>query len=310
MTMTYITGTRYPSSALKQFLPDYLDWLTQRGETLLTTNKPGVDKLILQHCDQHSLPLQVVEFACDSGDNYRNRRVKPTSQQVQVQRVVSPSWQRFRHLTDKADKVVFFHAGKTKGRCHGLSTLQAFELACQRRGVVGEQLIVQRQHAAWVNETELRHAPTIGAAHVYVYARFVPGLGGERHSLGYYRVETWRKMAGIIQPGEGWRETVLPDLRSKLKATQQMLHQALLTLNDQHPERLVIHHCIPYLEKTAAIHAQLGEAVSTRLAQYPQVIWQKESQADLLQRIGKHICQGQALWHHQRRITAYKGLYQ
>ena len=95
MTVTYLTGTRHPGSALKQFLPDYLDLLAQRGESVLTTNKPDVDALIVAHCDQKKDPLQVIEFACDSGDDFRNRRVKATSKAVQVQRVVSPSWLRF-----------------------------------------------------------------------------------------------------------------------------------------------------------------------------------------------------------------------
>jgi hypothetical protein len=235
MTVTYLTGTRYPGTALKKFVPDYLDLLAQRGETILTTNKPGVDALILEHCNLHHVPLQVIEFACDSGDDFRNRRVRATSAAVQVQRVVSPSWLRFRHLADKADKVIFFHAAKTKGRCYGISTIKAFELACKRRGVEGQQLIIQRQHTAWVSETELRNSPTIGAAHIYVYARFLPGLDGERHSIGYYRVETWRKIAGIVQPGEGRREIVIPNLKSKTQANLHMLHQVYLSVSSSPP---------------------------------------------------------------------------
>jgi hypothetical protein len=304
MTLTYLTGTRYPGSALKQFLPDYLDLLAQRGESVLTTNKPGVDALIVAHCDQNKVPLQVIEFACDSGDDFRNRRVKTTSKTVQVQRVVTPTWLRFRHLVDKADKVIFFHAAKTRGRCYGLPTIKAFEQACERRGVEGEQLIIQRQHSAWVSETELRNSPTIGAVHIYVYARFLPGLEGERHSIGYYRIETWRRIAGIVQPGEGRREIVMPNLKSKTQANLHMLHQALLTLDNQRPERLIIHHNTHNLER--GIHPELHDL----LDQYPQVVWQSEKHADLLQRIGQHISQGQELWHHKRRMNAYRGLYQ
>ena len=304
MTVTYLTGTRYPGSALKQFLPDYLDLLVQRGEQLLTTNKPGVDALIVEHCDQHHVPLQIIEFACDSGDDFRNRRVNTKSEAVQVQRVVSPTWLRFRHLADKADKVIFFHAGKTKGRCYGLSTIQAFDIACERRGIQGEQLIIQRQHSAWVSETELRNSPTIGAAHIYLYTRFLPGLEGQRHSIGYYRVETWRKIAGIVQPGEGRREIVMPNLKSKAQANLHMLHQALLVLEDQHPEQLIIHHNTHNLESSR--HPE----VHTLLDKYPQVIWQREQHTDLLNCIGKHISQGQELWHHKRRIKAWRGLYQ
>jgi hypothetical protein len=246
----------------------------------------------------------VIEFACDSGDDFRNRRVKATSKAVQVHKIVSPSWLRFRHLADKADKVIFFHAGKTRGQCYGLPTIKAFELACARRGVEGEQLIVQRQHAAWVSETELRRSPTIGAAHVYVYTRFLPGLDGERHSIGTYRVETWRRIAGIIQPGEGRREIVMPNQKSKAQANLHMLHQALLVLADQRPERLIIHHNAHHLE--SSLYPELCDL----LAPYPHVVWQREQHADLLKRIGQHISQGQELWHHKRRIKAYRGLYQ
>jgi len=304
MTVTYLTGTRYPGSALKQFLPDYLGLLAQRGESVLTTNKPGVDAIIVEYCDQNKVPLQVIEFACDSGDDFRNRRVKATSEAVQVQRVVTPTWLRFRHLVDKADKVIFFHAGKTRGRCYGLSTIRAFEQTCERRGVEGQQLIIQRQHSAWVSETELRNSPTIGAAHVYVYTRFLPGLDGERHSIGTYRVETWRRIAGIIQPGEGRREVVMPNLKSKTQANLHMLHQALLTLKDQRPERLIIHH------NTRNLESSHYPELRNLLDQYPQVVWQREKHADLLQHIGQHISQGQELWHHKRRVNAFKGLYQ
>jgi len=316
MPLTYITGTRYPGKALKQFLPEYLDLLIQRGESVLTTNKPGVDRLIFQHCDSNSIPLQVIEFACDSGENYRNRRIKPKSDVVQRHKIVSPSWLRFRHLADRADKVMFFHAGKTRGRCYGTSTIQAFEMACQRRGVEGEQLIVQSQHAPWVSETELRNSPTIGTAHIYVYARFVPGLDDERHSIGYYRIETWRKIAGIIQSGEGFREIILPNVQSKYVATLQMLHQALSALDEQRPERLVIHFCTRFLDKVPTARPvdspvpELLSQVQTLLQQYSHIVWQKETQTDLLRQIGKHISQGQELWHHKRRIKAYKGLYQ
>jgi hypothetical protein len=316
MSITYLTGTRYPGSALKAFLPDYIDVLLNRGESLLTTNKPGVDALIVRHCDQHNLPLQVIEFACDSGDDFRNRRVKVNSEAIKVLRVVSPSWLRFRHLADKVDKVTFFHAAKARGRCYGLPTLKAFEQACQRRGVEGEQLIIQRQHTAWVSETELRNSPTIGAAHIHVYARFLPGLEGERHSIGYFRIETWRRIAGIIQPGEGRREIVMPNLKGKVQANMHMLHQALLALDNQRPERLIIHHntrhldTAPYSTYRHSRCPELYTQVRELLDQYPQVIWQPEKHADLLQHIGKHISQGQELWHHKRRVKAYKGLYQ
>jgi hypothetical protein len=219
-------------------------------------------------------------------------------------------------LTDKVDRVVFFHAGKTRGHCYGLPTLQAFEQACQRRGVEGEQLIVQRQHTAWVSETELRNSPSIGAAHIYLYARFLPGLEGERHSIGYYRIETWRRIAGIVQPGEGRREIIMPNMKSKVQANMHMLHQALLALDNQRPERLTIHHNVRYLDTASYSRhrnpqdSELRAEVRELLDQYPQVVWKSEKHADLLQHIGKHISQGQELWHHKRRVKAYKGLYQ
>jgi hypothetical protein len=263
-----------------------------------------VDALIVEHCDQHQVPLQVIEFACDSGDDFRNRRVKATSKAVQVHKIVSPSWLRFRHLADKADKVIFFHAGKTRGQCYGLPTIKAFEQACERRGIEGEQLIVQRQHSAWVSETALRNSPTIGAAHIYVYTRFLPGLDGERHSIGTYRVETWRRIAGIVQPGEGRREIVMPNQKSKAQANMHMPRQALLVLKDQRPERLIIHHNARALE--SSLYLELRDLLDP----YPQVVWQREQHVDLLKRIGQHISQGQELWHHKRRIKAYRGLYQ
>jgi hypothetical protein len=163
---------------------------------------------------------------------------------------------------------------------------------------------------------ELRNSPTIRAAHIYLYARFLPGLEGERHSIGYYRIETWRRIAGIIQPGEGRREIVLPNVKSKVQANLQMLHQALLVLDGQRPERLIIHHNTRHLDTTPysayrdARRPEVCAQVRELLDQYPQVVWQPEKHADLLQRIGKHISQGQKLWHHKRRAKAYKGLYQ
>ena len=132
---------------------------------------------------------------------------------------------------------------------------------------------------------------------------FLPGLEGERHSIGTYRVETWRKIAGIIQPGEGRREIVMPNQTSKKQANLHMLHQALLVLEDQRPERLIIHHNTRYLESSH--HPELCDL----LGQSPQVVWQRKQHADLLQCIGQHISQGKELWHHKRRIKAYRGLY-
>jgi hypothetical protein len=78
----------------------------------------------------------------------------------------------------------------------------------------------------------------------------------------------------------------------------------LLVLDDQRPERLIIHHNTQNLE--SSLHPELHDL----LDQYPQMVWQREQHTDLLQRIGQHISQGQELWHHKRRIKAYRGLYQ
>ncbi|MBI5930403.1 MAG: hypothetical protein HY862_13920 [Chloroflexi bacterium] len=316
MTVTYLTGTRYPGAALKRFLPEYIDILLHSGESLLTTNKPGVDNLIIRHCDHYNLPLQVYEFACNSSQGFINRRVQVQSEAVEVQPYIAPSWQRFRALAERADKMLFFHAGKTRGKCYGMPTLTAFDLACQKRGVEGEQLIVQHQQKAWVSGTELRSSPTIGAAHIYVNSRFVSGLGGKRHCVAHFRIETWRRIGEIIQPGEGRREFVLPHISSRDQALLHMLHQALLELDSHRPERLIIHHwskhleMIPYARKCNVSYSELREQVRALLDPYTQVIWQYENQADVLQQIGKPISSGQALWHHKRKVSAYRGLYQ
>lgn len=316
MTTTYITGTRYPSPTLKQFLPDYLDTLAGEGTALLTTNKSGVDERVIQHCDDHAIPLRVIEFVCDSGNSYRNRRVSADSDRIQIQRIVSPTWLRFRHLVDQVDQIIFFHAAKTRGRCEGLSTRQAFEQACHRRGIQGEQFIIQRQHAMWVNQTDLRQAPIIGAVHIYLYSRTLKGLAGERHSLGYFRIETWRQIGGIVQPGEGRREIILPSVTRKHEANGLMLRQALRQLAPQPVQHLIIHHHCPSLERSitqppaSRRYATIDRQVRDLLQSYPRVVWRYEPRTDLLQQIGQPIKSDQALWDHKRSRQAYQGLYQ
>jgi hypothetical protein len=112
-----------------------------------------------------------------------------------------------------------------------------------------------------------------------LYARFLPGLDDERHSIGYYRVETWRKIAGIVQPGEGRREIVMPNLKSKTQANLHMLRQALLALGDKRPERLIIHH------NTRNLESSLNPELRDLLDPYPQLAWQHEKHPDLLQPI-------------------------
>ncbi len=312
MTTIYVTGTCTPGAALRRFLPDYLDLLLHRGDKLITTNKPGVDAFVIQHCDQHHLPLQIYEFASNS---HSRRQIKPHSEAVQVQRIISPTWQRFRHLADTVEKMIFFHAAKTRRKCYGLPILTAFEVACQKRGLAGEQWIIQEQQQAWVRETELRQAPIIGAVHIYVNSRVVSGLGQEQHAVARFRLGTWRKLGEIVQPGIGRREFVLPHT-SRDQALLQMLHQALLELKDHRPERLIIHHsskCLaaaPHVRKSTAPYLDLRQQVRPLLDLYSQVIWQYEQQATVLQQIGQMIPAGQALWDHQRKVTAYRGLYQ
>lgn len=175
-------------------------------------------------------------------------------------------------------------------------------------------MIVQCQQKAWLSETELRGSPAIGAAHIYVNSRFFPDLAGERHSIGHFRIETWRKIGEIIQPGEGRREFVLPHTSSRDQALMHMLHQALLELDANPPERITIHHWSKRLEKVphskSSNYPELQAQVRALLDQYTQVNWQYEKHADVLQQIGKPISSGQALWYHKRKVTAYWGLYQ
>jgi hypothetical protein len=312
MTKIYLTGTRYPGAALKRFLPDYIDILAHQGEQLVTSNKKGVDELVIRHCDEQKLPLQVCEFASDSGA-YNNRRVTVKSEAIQVQRVISPTWLRFRHLADKVDKMTFFHATTRRGRCYGLSTAEAFELACQRRGIAGEQLIVQQQEKIWTAVQTLRNAPTVGAAHIYVYVRSVPGLDDSRHCIAHFRLETWRRMGQIIQPGIGRREMVVPNT-SRDQAALSALHQALLELQTVPPQQLVIHHASHRLEmlpySNSREYSALRLHVRELLSHYPQVVWQREDQATVRQAIGNPISQAQELWNHRKPTKAYKGLYQ
>lgn len=301
MSMIYVTGTRQPGTALKRFLPDFIELLIQQGEQVMTSNKKGVDALVIQHCDAHHLPLHVCEFSVDSSD-YKNRRVKVRSEAVQVQRIVSPTWLRFRHLAEKADKMIFLHASQTRGKCDGLPTTQAFALACQRRGVVGEQFIIQSQHKAWIAVQELRNAPIIGAVHLYVYARAVSSMAGTRHSIAHFRLETWRQMGAVIQPGIGRREWVFPELRVE-QAGLQVLQQVLHELQPFQPAQLVVHYANSRIEQLAARESALFPAGM-------QVRWQHEAQSDLLHQIGLPISKAQELWNHTKAVKAYRGLYQ
>jgi hypothetical protein len=312
MTTIYLTGTRNPGAALKRFLPDYIDILVQQGDQLVTSNKRGVDELVIHHCNEQKLPLLVCEFASDSG-SYNNRHVKVTSETIQVQRVISPTWLRFRYLADTVDKMIFFHATTRRGRCYGLSTAEAFELACQRRGIEGEQLIVQQQEKIWTAVQVLRNAPTIGAVHIYVYARCLPGFDDSRHCIAHFRIESWRRMGQIIQPGIGRRELVVPDA-SREQATLNALHHALLELQVSPTQRIVIHHASHQLEalpySNSREYSDLRIQVRGLLSQYPQLIWRREDQATVRQAIGKPISQAQELWNHRKPAKAYKGLYQ
>lgn len=315
MTTLYLTGTRYPGAALKRFLPDYLDLLIERGEQIVTSNKKGVDDLVIRYCDQQQLPLQVCEFTCDSSQHWRNRRVKVKSDAVQVQRIVSPSWQRFRHLADKVDKMLFFHATTTRGKCYGLPTIEAFKLACQRRGVEGEQMIVQQQEKVWTVVQALRAAPIVGTTHLYVYARYAPGLDHTRHCVAHFRIETWRKLGLVIQPGIGRREIVIPQV-SRAQATLQMLLAGLRELQSSPPGRLVIHYTLndldtlPFKLSPSTPYPELRQQLREVLQPIPKIIWRIQSLPELLTTIGKPISSAQELWEHRKPVKMYRGLYQ
>lgn len=312
MTITYLTGTRHPGKALLSFLPDFIEMLAHRGDTLLTTNKMGVDEVVIRHCEQQELPLQVCEFV-QHGGKYKNRHVERNAEHVQVQRIITPSWMRFRHLVDRAEKMIFLHSAKSKGRRYGMSTAEAFEKACQKRGIEGEQLIVQNQYDRYVNVTELRSAQAVGTAHVYVYARRVKGIDNTRYHIAHYRIESWRSIGEIIQPGIGRREIVVPT-NSTQKATLHALHQALLELKNVVPYGLVIHHeqrdfsKAPY-RKHMRGYREIRLQVRDLLAEYSLVTWEQEEHATLLQRIGSHIKDQSELWYHDKAIASYRGVY-
>ncbi|MBZ0309304.1 MAG: hypothetical protein K8I82_24780, partial [Anaerolineae bacterium] len=167
MSHIYLTGTRHPGKALRHFVPDFVEMLLDQGHQIITSNKKGVDEAVVAHCEHHNLPLKVCAFL--AGHNfYQNRYVQVEAENVRVQKVYSPTWLRFRHLAELTEKMVFLHAGKTRGALKSIPTIDAFAAACEKRGVEAEQLIVQCQHKAWIAVKELRNAPTVGAAHIYI----------------------------------------------------------------------------------------------------------------------------------------------
>lgn len=314
MSTIYLTGTRNPGSALLRFLPDYIEMLLARGDTLLTSNKRGVDEAVIRHCEQRHLPLQVCEFLADQRP-HANRRVKSQAESIEVQRIYTPTWLRFRHIVERVEQMVFLHAHKTAGKCYGLSTANAVVLASRKYNLQAEQLIVQHQHKAWIAVTELRNAPAVGAGHIYLYSRYVPGLHEMRHCTAHFRIESWRQVGEVIQPGIGRREFIIPDV-TRHHATLHALHQALLTLQCTPPQRLIIHHVSQSLmtsgfySKEESEHRHLHAQVQALLQSYQQITWQKEPQPDLLTRIGSPISKGQQLWNHTKSIATYQGLYQ
>jgi len=311
MSTIYLTGTRTPGGALQRFIPDFVETLLDEGHHLITSNKRGVDEAVINHCEQHDLPLKVCAFLADH-NLYNNRHVQVASEQVQVQKIYSPTWQRFRHLAEMTEKMVFLHAGKTRGRLKSMPTSDAFAAACAKRGVAAEQFIVQHQQKAWVSVTELRTSPTVGTAHLYLYPRIVGGIDGKNHCVGHYRLETWRKIGNIIQPGIGRREFVLPRTTRQEAALQLLCHALQEIQLTVHP-RLVIYYEIPRLPELpfrAGEYQSLRNRSRALLSLFPQVRWQHEKQADLLIAIGAHIQDQNALWYHDKAIAATKGLYQ
>ncbi|MCL4880434.1 MAG: hypothetical protein KJ064_27530 [Anaerolineae bacterium] len=304
MSHIYLTGTRHPGAALRRFVPDFVEMLLDQGHQIITSNKKGVDEVVIAHCEQQNLPLKVCAFL--AGHNfYQNRHVQVEAENVRVQKVYSPTWLRFRHLAELTEKMVFLHAGKTRGALKSIPTIDAFAAACEKRGIAAEQLIVQHQYKTWIAVTELRNAPTIGAAHIYIYARQVPGLDGIRHCVAQYRIESWRQVGEVIQPGIGRREFIIPDA-SREAATLKMLIQALMEMETTKPERLIIHSSTKTLPALSKGNAEVTELLQA----YPQVVWKQERQSDLLNQIGAPISKGQQLWNHTKIAATYRGLYQ
>lgn len=309
MTATYITGTRTPGAVLLTFIPDFVDTLIHQGHSLVTTNKRGVDEAVVKHCQRHQLPLHVCEFL--TGKPGHNRCLEATAPSVRVQKIQTPIWMRFRHLAERSEKMLFLHSAKSRGERRSVTTGEAIEATCQKYGMRSEQLTIQHQAARWVNVTELRDCPTISAGHVYVYARRVESLDRTSYHLGYYRLDSWRQIGGVIQPGNGRRELVIPD-STLTQATLQMFQQALLELRMCRPYKLVIHYDLARLSQLPGKrdYPQLRTQVSELLTEYPQVVWQREKRSTLLQHIGSAIPKQQELWYHDKTRAAAKGLYQ
>jgi hypothetical protein len=308
MTQTYITGTTTPGSALTQFLPDYLNTLHHRGEQLVTTSKTGVDEQIIAHCEQHQLPLTVYAFR--NRGNYR--KIENDAPHIDVRTIETPTWLRFRHISEKTQRLIFLHSTKSSGKRNDLSTIERLDIACRKRGLDAEQHIIQKQYDFFVNCTDLRAAPCLGAAHIYLYTRNIHSTDDNRYFIGHYCVETWRQIGGVVQPGNGRRELVIA-ATSIQHALLQLLQHALAVLKDTPPYSLVIH-ADRDLQKTVnsrhrCAYSDLKADLRQTLAAYPLVTWHTETRAALRKAIGSHIQQQNELWDHKRSNTNTKGLY-
>jgi hypothetical protein len=138
-------------------------------------------------------------------------------------------------------------------------------------------------------------------------------LGDDVHHIGYFRLESWRQIADIVQPGVGRRELVLPDT-SKQCVLLHLLHEGLKELRTCQPYRLVIHQPGKQLPTTVqrgtGRNKDLCQVINTMLTSYAQVSWSTGTKRHLQQEIGKPIRMQQELWYHRKAVRAAKGLYQ
>ncbi len=241
------------------------------------------------------------------------RFVETDADTISVRRIYSPTWQRFRYLVDHVEQMVFLHSAKTRGNTHDLSTFEAFDLACEHCDSPAQQYSVQQQGRARIGVQELRTSRCIGTAHLYLYARRVAGLGDDAHHIGYFRIESWRQIDDIVQPGIGRRELVLPDT-SQQRALLHLLHEGLKELQTCQPYRLVIHQPDKQfpttVQRAAGRNADLCHVINALLTSYAQVSWSTDTKRQLQQEIGKPIRMQQELWYHRKAVRAAQGLYQ
>lgn len=265
------------------------------GETLLTTTKMGVDRLIIQYCDQHQLPLKVLKFSPP-----HHQPIQPTSPTIQLQQMCSPTWRRLRYVVEVSDKIRFFHARLPTKPAQEMTTVEAFERVCQQHALDGQQYILRQGREQFTIPTTFRqryHAPIVGTVHLYVYIRRISSVDDQRWQMGHYRLETWRQFGNYLQPGLGRREVVIPQ-SGHFAAARRLLERALEEIPNHSQQRIMVH------------YAQPTFAELIRLKRFPNLLWQRETMAVVRERIGLPVSNYQGLWKHQRLDEARKGLYQ